>query len=96
MKKDTKKTNHSQPPQKKAKAKGFEPIMENVAGIDIGSTLIHVAILDENSEYEVREFSTTTPDLIEIATWLIESNIQAAAMEATGIYWIPGSGSRSR
>jgi transposase len=90
MKKNTKTANQTQP-QKKApkKSKGFEPIMENVAGIDIGATLIHVAILDENSDYEVREFSTTTPELKKIAKWLIQSNIQSAAMEATGVYWIP-------
>lgn len=89
MKKNSKKSNLSQPKNVKNKPKGFEPIIENVAGIDIGSTLIHVAILNENSEYEVKEFGTTTPDLIEIVHWLIQSNIKSAAMEATGVYWIP-------
>ncbi len=88
MKKNSTKSNFF--PQKiKKQPKGIEPILENVAGIDIGSTLIHVAILNENSEYIVREFGTTTPDLIEIANWLIESNIKSVAMEATGVYWIP-------
>ena len=30
-----------------------------------------------------------TPDLHEIAEWLIQSNIKTVAMEATGVYWIP-------
>ena len=89
MKKNSKTTNLSQSKKVTNKPKGFEVIMENVSGIDIGSTLIHVAILDKNSEYEVREFGTATPDLIEIANWLIRSNVKTAAMEATGVYWIP-------
>lgn len=74
---------------KKKLPKGFEPIYSNIAGIDIGSSLIHVAILNEKNEYEVREFGAMTPDLHEIASWLIQSNIKTAAMEATGVYWIP-------
>ncbi len=89
MKKNIKKINLSQPKKSKNKSKGMEPIIDNVAGIDIGSSLIHVAILNENSEYEVREFATFTPDLIEIANWLIQSNVKTSAMEATGVYWIP-------
>jgi len=86
MNKNTKKTNR---PQSKKKTNSFDPIMENVAGIDIGSTLIHVAILNRNSEYEVREFGTTTSQLLQISNWLIESKVENAAMEATGVYWIP-------
>lgn len=70
-------------------SKGFEPIYTNVAGIDIGSSLIHVAILNEKDEYDVREFGSTTPDLLKIASWLIQSGIKTVAMEATGVYWIP-------
>jgi transposase len=92
MKKNSKQSDSSQPKKVrkvKNKPKGFEPIIENLAGVDIGSQLIHVAILDENAEYMVREFSTTTPDLLAIANWLIQSNIKIAAMEATGVYWKP-------
>ncbi len=86
MQKNTRKTNRS---QSQKKSRSFEPIMDNVAGIDIGSTLIHVAIINQNSEYEVREFGTTTPELLRIANWLIESKVETAAMEATGVYWLP-------
>lgn len=71
------------------KFQAVEQIYKNVAGIDIGSTLIHVAIVDENDSYQVREFGTMTPDLLEIAKWLTESNVQYAPMETTGVYWVP-------
>lgn len=87
MEKNTKKSK-SQTSKKKLSFKEINLIYSNVAGIDIGSKLIHVAIL-ENNEYEVREFGATTPDLISIADWLIRSNIKSVAMEATGVYWIP-------
>lgn len=74
---------------KKKTSKGIQQVYANVAGIDIGSKLIHVAIINKENEYEVREFGTMTPDLLEIAMWLISSNVQSAAMEATGVYWIP-------
>ncbi len=95
MKKYTKKDKSNANPKKakrkitKRIKKGLEPIYQNVAGIDIGATLIHVAILNENGESEVREFGSMTPDLLEIAKWLLENKIRSAAMEATGIYWIP-------
>ncbi len=83
------KSTKSQPGKKRKTTKGIEPIYMNVAGIDIGSELIHVAILNENDEYEVREFGSTTPELETIAKWLLQCNIKTAAMEATGIYWVP-------
>jgi transposase len=88
-KKPTKKVEKDVNKKQKVKFQGFKPIMSNVAGIDIGSTLIHVAIINENSEYEVREFGTYTTDLNEISRWLVLSNIKDAAMEATGVYWVP-------
>jgi transposase len=89
MKKNTQQADLSQVQKKSKKTHGFYPIIENVAGVDIGSTLIHVAVLNQDAEYEVREFTTFTPDLIEIADWLKQSNVEFVAMEATGVYWIP-------
>ena len=59
------------------------------AGIDIGATLMQVCIpssLDANNN---REFGTTTRELWSIAAWLEEKGITHAAMEATGVYWLP-------
>jgi transposase len=92
MKDDIKKNTSNSSVRNKFKvknSKGIEPIYTNVAGIDIGGSLIHVAIINKQDEYEVREFGAMTPDLQEIAKWLIDSNVKTAAMEATGIYWIP-------
>lgn len=38
---------------------------------------------------EVRTFSTTTPGLLELHTWLTEKGVTHVAMESTGIYWRP-------
>jgi len=39
--------------------------------------------------HEVRRFSTTTRDLLELADWLAAQGITHIAMEATGVYWKP-------
>lgn len=85
-------TNANIPSKKKNKKplKSFESVYSNVAGIDIGAKSIFIAIpLSDREECEVHEMGTTTPDLIEIAKLLKASNITSAAMEATGVYWIP-------
>jgi transposase len=41
------------------------------------------------ASHEVRRFSTTTRDLLELADWLAAQGVTHVAMEATGIYWKP-------
>ena len=66
------------------------PILEpNAAGIDIGAREIFVAIPSDRDEHPVRVFSTFTEDLQKMAKWLVSCGITTAAMEATGVYWIP-------
>jgi transposase len=60
-----------------------------VAGIDIGSKLIHVALPDGANGAFVREYGSTTTQLIQIAKDLKASGVTTAVMEATGVYWIP-------
>lgn len=60
-------------------------INENAAGIDIGSRSHFVAI----QTGEVREYSSYTSSLEEMALWLKESGVETIAMESTGVYWIP-------
>ncbi len=43
----------------------------------------------DESDHEVRRFSTTTRDLLELADWLAAQGITHVAMEATGVYWKP-------
>lgn len=38
---------------------------------------------------EVRTFGTTTPELLELADWLVAAGVTHAAMESTGVYWKP-------
>ncbi len=36
---------------------------------------------------EVREFATTTGELLALSDWLIERRVTLVGMEATGVYW---------
>lgn len=83
MTKSTKKSNSNQPSNKL----GY--IDPTVAGIDIGSKLIHVAIYDGKEGAYVREFGTTTPELRKIAKVFKEAKVKTGVMEATGVYWTP-------
>lgn len=82
--------------QKEIVKKGIEkfstglPVFNpHAAGIDIGDTLQCLAISDGKGGHEVKTTSGFTCDLKEIVDYLIENHITTAAMENTGIYWIP-------
>ncbi len=64
-------------------------INKNAAGIDIGSGEHWVCVPAERAEPNVRRFGCFTPDLIAMADWLLECQVDTVAMEATGVYWIP-------
>lgn len=59
-------------------------IIENAAGIDIGSQKVFVAI----EEAPVKSFETFTSSYKELVKYLREHHIAHVAMEATGVYWI--------
>jgi len=67
---------------------GLTQIRANAAGIDIGATEIWVDVGKKAAE-PVRRFQTFTADLNEMAEWLKACGIETAAMESTGVYWIP-------
>jgi transposase len=76
--------------QRKKRQTGYlENINRNAAGIDIGSRSHFVAVPPDVCENSVREFSTFTDSLNELADWLVKCRISTVAMESTGIYWIP-------
>lgn len=96
------KTHSSLPPnykqtdgkQRKGKKKGMcledRPLLEsNAAGIDIGAREIFVAVPPDRDENPVRMFLAFTEDLQRMAEWLVKCGITTAAMESTGVYWIP-------
>lgn len=64
----------------------FEP---NAAGIDIGAREIFVAVPPDRDPDPVRKCETFTGDLHQMAEWLVRCGITTAAMESTGVYWIP-------
>ena len=64
----------------------FEP---NAAGIDIGAREIFVAVPAERDPDPVRKCETFSGDLHQMAEWLVSCGITTAAMESTGVYWIP-------
>jgi transposase len=69
--------------------KGLPNIRPLVAGIDLGSERHWVcAPSRDGSAREVADFGATTPELIRLAQWLKERQVQSVAMESTGVYWI--------
>jgi transposase len=64
----------------------FEP---NAAGIDIGAREIFIAVPSDRDAGAVRKCETFTEDLHQMAAWLVSCGVSTAAMESTGVYWIP-------
>ena len=76
-------------PSKRNKVAQLPVIEPNAAGIDVGATQIFVAVPADRDSEPVRCFQTFTADLEKLADWLQECGIRTAAMESTGVYWIP-------
>ncbi len=66
------------------------PVIEpNAAGIDVGATEIFMAVPADRNPEPIRCFPTFPVDLERLADWLQQCQIRTAAMESTGVYWIP-------
>jgi len=76
-------------PRKMKLPKHLQHIHPHAAGIDVGSRSHFVAVPEGSCEQPVREFTSFTDDLQRMADWLIACGVTTAAMESTGIYWIP-------
>ena len=72
------------PPSKAQKAV-LKKINYNVAGIDLGSEEMFVAVIDK----QVQKISTFTSGLEQAAVYLKSEGVEKIVMEATGVYWIP-------
>jgi transposase len=57
----------------------------NVAGIDLRSEDMFIAVIEKN----VCQFSTFTKGLEDAAVYLKSEGIEKIVLEATGVYWIP-------
>lgn len=58
---------------------------ERAAFVDVGSEHMHVSIAGG----EPRVFGTVTSQLHTLRDWLKTEGVRSAAMEATGVYWLP-------
>lgn len=62
-------------------------------GLDVHKKSISACIItgdkNGNLEYEIKEFTTFTDDLILLKEWLMSNKCPVAAIESTGIYWRP-------
>ena len=73
------------------KAKGFGEVNRYVAGIDLAGDADHYVCgpRKDDGTHEIEHFGTTTDELARMVRWLRERKVVSAAMESTGVYWIP-------
>lgn len=73
------------------KARGFGEVNRYVAGIDLAGAADHYVCgpRKDDGTHDVEHFGTTTPELQRMLEWLRERGVVSAAMESTGVYWIP-------
>jgi transposase len=71
----------------------FTMVYPNCAGLDVHQKFVVVCrlVVDEqgNTLRELRQFSTMTADLENMADWLLAGGCTHVAMESTGVYWQP-------
>jgi transposase len=66
------------------------PLYDVVVGLDVHKSSIVACVLgarEGRGEYEIRTYGTFKKDISDLAKWLIDSKVQLAAMESTGVYW---------
>lgn len=66
----------------------MEKVYERCCGIDVHKKVV-VACLRIGQKKELREYGTTTREVLKLNDWLIENECQMVAMESTASYWKP-------
>ena len=66
----------------------MDKVYDKCCGIDVHKKLI-VACFKQGNKQEMRDFGTTTRELLEMADWLTEGGCEMVAMESTASYWKP-------
>jgi hypothetical protein len=74
---------------KKVKQQHLDCVNLFAAGIDIGSREHYVCVPESLDSESVKVFGCFTPDLDDMADWLVRIGVTTVAMESTGVYWIP-------
>ena len=73
------------------KANGFGEVNRFVAGIDLAGAAQHYVCgpRKDDGSHDIEHFGTTTDELARMVAWLRDRSVTSAAMESTGVYWIP-------
>ena len=74
------------------KARAWQVVHPHAAGIDVGAAEHYVAAPPDHaagSGQLVRKFRAFTEDLDALVEWLKACQVDTAALESTGVYWIP-------
>lgn len=63
--------------------------VEKACGIDVHKAFLSATIINLAGTKDTRNFSTCLDGLLDLRDWITENGCQRAAIESTGIYWIP-------
>lgn len=66
----------------------MDKVYDNCCGIDVHKKILVCCFL-RGKEKTIREFGTTTSELLELAEWLLNGACEMVAMESTASYWKP-------
>jgi transposase len=72
----------------------MEELIERCCGLDVHKATVSVCVRVTQRpggevKQELRNFATTSPELLALREWLSEQRVTHVAMEATGVYWKP-------
>src|SRR5215204_786122 len=77
----------------RGRSRTMEVVYERCCGLDIHKKRIVACVIvpgpDGAPTKTIRTFGTMTADLLALADWLREQQVQHVAMESTGVYWQP-------
>lgn len=66
----------------------MDVIYQRCCGVDVHKKILVVCLLSGNRK-EIKNYGTSTSDLLSLLDWLKENNCEAVAMESTASYWKP-------
>lgn len=67
----------------------MQPAYRCLAGIDVHKKMLAVVVRNDRGEFFRRSFGTTRQEILNLAAWLDEHQVQEVAMESTAQYWRP-------
>jgi transposase len=71
----------------------MEAIIERCCGLDVHKDVVVACVLvgppEGRARKEIRTYGTTTMQLEEMSSWLLEVGCTHVGMESTGVYWVP-------